>query len=72
MFGRDKKGNTEEEVYDLFFEWADAQIVLPLLFDDLPELSYSDLIATSTQMIGDEYYGDIVFDLWKENVYNKN
>ncbi len=71
MRDRDNKGNTEEEIHDAFFDWLDNQITLPQLFEELPELKYSDLVAFCQQKYGNEYYGDIVFDLWAEKVYNK-
>ncbi len=71
MFGRDSRGNTEEEVYDLFFDWVDAQVKVPQLFLELPELTYSDIICMADIDVGmdDQYYGDALFDLWWEKVY---
>ena len=73
MSTRDNKGNTEEEVYDLFFDWLDDQVSLPQLFSELPELSYSELISfyypEDEESSG---YSDLLFDLWKERIYNKN
>jgi len=71
MHNRDSKGNTDEEVHDLFFDWLDDQCSVPQLFEELPETSYSDLVVFYQQKYNNEFYGDLVFDLWHEKVYNK-
>ncbi len=71
MKGRDSKGNTEEEVHDLFFEWLDDKCSIPQLFEELPKITYSDLVVFYQQKYNHEFYGDMVFDLWNKNIYNK-
>ncbi len=71
MYDRDSKGNDDQEVHDLFFEWLDKQCSVPKLFEELPETSYSDLVVFYQQKYNGEFYGDIMFDLWHKNVYTK-
>ncbi len=70
MNNRDHKGNTEEEIYDMFFNWLDEQHEVPQLFPEAPTIYYSDLVCYFYNEELDQQYGDLMFDLWKEKVYN--
>jgi len=65
----DFKGNTQEEVYELFYQWCDnlCEVVHP--FDELPRLNYSDLVAFCGWNDDGECYGDLMFDLWHKKIY---
>ncbi len=71
MFGRDSKGNTLEEKYDLFEQWLDKQCTIPKLFDEAPDITYSDLVICHVPICdeAEEYYADVIFDLWNKHIY---
>ena len=73
MKGRDRRGNTEEEIMDLFFVWLDKKAPPVPLFDELPVKTFSDLVVyhISPLDVDNHFYVDEVFALWTEKVYNK-